>query len=98
MLSKITLTTIDRNNNKRYFHATSDKWRRIYSRIASAVAQKYIIKVDYGKHLDNFDKRTTFINEAECENKRDAKATLSDFLEIKPKELDQAEDESEDKA
>jgi len=87
MLSKIYLTTIDKNNNRRYYHATSDKFRRIYSRIASADAVKFIIRVVYGKFLDNFRKKVVFDNEAICSNKKDANETLKTFLEIKPEEL-----------
>jgi hypothetical protein len=87
MLSKIYLTTIDKNNNRRHYHATSDKFRRIYSRIASADAVKFIIKVVYGKFLDNFKKKVIFDNKAICSNKKDTAETLRTFLEIKPEEL-----------
>ena len=86
--SRINLTIIDKNNNKTYYYGPSTRWRRFYSTIASAVAQKYIIRVSYGRHIDNFGKKTLFFNKAICDNKKDAKEVLSAFLEIKPDELD----------
>ncbi len=87
MLSKIYLTTIDKNNNRRHYHATSDGFRRIYSRIASADAVKFIIRVVYGKFLDDFRRKVVFDNEAICSDKKDTAETLKTFLEIKPEEL-----------
>ncbi len=87
LLSKVNLTIFDKKGHKRSYYTTSARTRRIFKTLASSDAQKYIIKVVYGKHLDNFNQKLLFLNEAECFDKKEAKETLKAFLEIKPEEL-----------
>ena len=78
------ILTIYQNGKKRTSYASITKWRRIYSRLASdkTKSDKYIIRVVYGKFLNNFNKEVIFDNEAESENKNDIMKALSLFLKI----------------
>jgi len=60
---------------------SGDKWRKIYSILASAAAVKWYIRVDYGYNENVFGKRVMFKNEAVCHKLSEAKKTLSIFME-----------------
>ena len=65
------------------WYITSDrtKFRKMYSKLASAVAEKYFVRVEYGYDKDASGKRIMFYNEYFGSNLREAKQALSAFIE-----------------
>lgn len=66
---------------RRYITSDRKKFRKMYAKLASAVADKYYIRVNYGYDKDVFGKREMFYNEYFDTNLKDAKKALSAFLE-----------------
>ena len=71
------------NKNKlvAYRVAKNGNSRKIYGRLASAVGQKWFLRVDYGYAKNVLGQRVLFKNEGEYTNLIDAKKALSAFLE-----------------
>ena len=58
------------------------KWRKVYAKLASAVAHKYCIKVDYGIFKNVWGKRTMFSNEGIYDTRKEARQALRAFMEL----------------
>jgi hypothetical protein len=58
-----------------------DNWRKIYGKLASAVGDKYLVRVEYGYDMDIFGKRVMFDNEYIGNNLSEAKQALAAFIE-----------------
>ena len=76
---KIKLRT--KGKPTRYIMAPRSKWRRLYAKLASARAQKYLVRVEYGKDKTNTGTTEMFYNEGEYDNPRDAREALKAFIE-----------------
>jgi len=61
--------------------AKRQNWRRVYAKLASAAAQKYLIRVEYGYDTDWQGKRVLFYNEGEYTTLDEARKALSAFIE-----------------
>jgi hypothetical protein len=73
--------------------ANKDKWRKAYAKLASAVGDKYFVRVEYGEARTNFDhtvcysdgmktkKTDMFYNEYEGTSVTEAKHALQAFME-----------------
>jgi hypothetical protein len=58
-----------------------ENWRKMYAKLASAVAQKYLVRVEYGIGPTAQKTREMFFNEYEGSSLSEAKVALKAFLE-----------------
>lgn len=58
-----------------------DNWRKLYARLASAVSERYLVRVEYGSGITNKETTEMFYNEYEGESLIEAKQALKAFLE-----------------
>lgn len=65
---------------KRYIGGRAN-WRKVYAKLASAVAEKYFIRVEYGKQMSVFGTKEMFFNEYEGDSVVDAKKAFKAFIE-----------------
>jgi hypothetical protein len=82
MKPNITLKIFYKNETKETIQ--TKKIKRIYYHIQKAKilgVSKYNLRVNYGKHLNNKDKKTMFINEGEYTKFEDLKHALQCFTE-----------------
>jgi len=79
---KINVTLYNKNNKVvGHRHGIRANWKKLYGKLASAVAHKWYIKVDYGYGRDVWGKQEKFINEGVYYNLLEAKKALSAFME-----------------
>lgn len=57
------------------------KWRKLHAKLASAGADKWFIRVEYGIQKDHRGKDIMFFNEYKGINLAEAKQALSAFIE-----------------
>jgi hypothetical protein len=78
---KITVRLYKRGKVIKRLLANRDKWRKIYSKIASAAAQKWYIRVEYGKYKNCFGNIQIFYNDGIYTNEKEAKKVFKIFIE-----------------
>ena len=61
--------------------APREKWRKVYAKLASAVADKWFVEVDYGYAKDVFGKRIMFKNTGTYNNLKESQKALQAFIE-----------------
>lgn len=79
---KINVKVYKNNKLIKRLIANRDKWRKLYSKLASSGADKWQIKVDYGVKEDSFGEKIMFSNSGTYNNLREAKLALNAFIEL----------------